>query len=165
MKNMNFMYLMDMIDDKYIVEAKMLPKVKADSIGTSRFTNFFSNVASVAAAVIVFGAIIIWTLVGKDILSNEQGDDTSNVTTTPIVTTDPDTEPDDPIVYSEGLEFALNEEKDGYSIDVNKGIGRVTVDGERLGDGDRYGNGPAVILLDTGVGSATVEFEQRREHE
>lgn len=116
MKNMNFMYLMDMIDDKYIVEAKMLPKVKADSIGTSRFTNFFSNIASVAAAVIVFGAIIIWTLVGKDILSNEQGDDTSNVTTTPIVTTEPDTEPDDPIVYSEGLEFALNEEKDGYSV-------------------------------------------------
>ena len=62
-------------------------------------------------------------------------------------------------------DIVLLGEKDGYSIDVNKGIGRVTVDGERLGDGERYGNGPAVILLDTGVGSATVEFEQRREHE
>ena len=121
MKNMNFMYLMDMIDDKYIVEAKMLPKVKVVDVESNRFISFFSGVMSVAAAVIVFGAIIIWTLVGKDILSNEQGDDTSNVTTAPIITTEPDTEPDDPIIYSEGLEFALNEENDGYKV---VGIGK-----------------------------------------
>lgn len=103
MKNMNFMYLMDQIDDKYIVEAKMIPK--AESVEKSRITGFLSGAVSVAAAVIIFGAIILWSLVGKDFLSQKQGDDTS---TPPDVTTEsvpPDTTPTPE--YSEGLAFEV----------------------------------------------------------
>ena len=118
MNNINFLYLMDQIDDKYIVEAKMLPRPKREFLATSRLTSFFSDAMTVAATIIVFGALIIWSLVGKDLLTKDQGYDTTptDAVTTPIVTTEPDKEPDDPIVYSEGLKFELNEEKDGYKV-------------------------------------------------
>jgi hypothetical protein len=108
---------MDQIDDKYIVEAKMIPK--AESIEKSRITGFLSGAVSVAAAVIIFGAIILWSLVGKDLLSKKQGDDTS---TPPDVTTEsvpPDTTPTPK--YSEGLAFEVY---DDYCIMV--GIGSCT---------------------------------------
>lgn len=118
MNNINFMYLMDQIDDKYIVEAKMLPRPKREFWATSRLTSFFSDAMTVAATIIVFGALIIWSLVGKDLLTKDKGYDTTptDAVTTPIITTEPDKEPDDPIVYSEGLKFELNEEKDGYKV-------------------------------------------------
>ena len=117
MKNMNCMYLMDQIDDKYIVEAKMIPK--AESVEKIRITGFLSGAVSVAAAVIIFGAIILWSLVGKDFLSKKQSDDT---TTPPDVTTEsvtPDTTPTPE--YSEGLAFEVY---DDYCIMV--GIGSCT---------------------------------------
>ena len=107
---------MDQIDDKYIVEAKMLPRPKREFLATSRLTSFFSDAMTVAATIIVFGALIIWSLVGKDILSNEQGGDTSNVTTAPIVTTEPD-------VYSEGLDIKLTYDNKGCVV---SGIGTCT---------------------------------------
>ena len=118
MNNINFLYLMDQIDDKYIVEAKMLPRPKREFLATSRLTSFFSDAMTVAATIIVFGALIIWSLVGKDLLTKDQGYDTTptDAVTTPIVTTEPDKEPDDPIVYSKGLRFELNEDNDGYSV-------------------------------------------------
>ena len=57
-------------------------------------------------------------------------------------------------------ELVLLGTKDDYCIDVNKGVGTVTVDGEKLGDGDRRGSGATTLLIDTGVGSASVEFEE-----
>ena len=117
---MNFMYLMDQIDDKYIVEAKMIPK--AESVEKIRITRFLSGAVSVAAAVIIFGAIILWSLVGKDFLYKKQGDDTS---TPPDVTTEPvpmePVPPDTTPKYSEGLAFEVY---DDYCIMV--GIGSCT---------------------------------------
>ena len=103
MKNMNFMYLMDQIDDKYIVEAKMIPK--AESVEKSRITGFLSGAVSVAAAVIIFGAIILWSLVGKDFLSKEKGDDTTTPSEVTTTTPPPDTTPTPK--YSEGLAFEV----------------------------------------------------------
>lgn len=118
MKNMNFMYLMDMIDDKYIVEAKMLPRPKREFGATSRLTSFFSDAMTVAATIIVFGALIICSLVGKDLLTKDQGCDTTptDAVTTPIITTEPD-------VYSEGLDIKSTYDNKGYVV---SGIGTCT---------------------------------------
>jgi hypothetical protein len=57
------------------------------------------------------------------------------------------------------LELTLAGDKDGYTIDVNKGLGRVSIDGENMNDGDVYGNGNTDIEIDGGIGNIEVNFK------
>lgn len=104
---------------------------------------FIETVASVATIALIVGAIFIWTLVGKNLLKAESNSNKATdkheehdsvivpevtsrqdeITTVPDTTTIPDittssrddtTDPKP--VYTEGLNFKLNDEKNGYVL-------------------------------------------------
>jgi len=60
-------------------------------------------------------------------------------------------------------DLVLLGDREWYSVTLDKGIGKVTVAGEKLKDGERYGDGPSTLALDTGVGSVTIDFEAFQE--
>lgn len=79
---------LDCVEEKYVIEAapKRLmafgavkkPKIEKDSRGPHPF---WEAIVSVAAILLIFGAIFIWTLVGKDLLNQNKGNnDTTTVT-------------------------------------------------------------------------------------
>ena len=49
---------------------------------------------------------------------------------------------------------------DDYSIELDKGLGAATLDGENLPDGAVRGNGENTIDIDGGVGGIYIEFEK-----
>lgn len=51
----------------------------------------------------------------------------------------------------------------GYTIELDKGIGDATVAGVKLGDDVEYGNGPHRLDIDGGVGNVTIEFKEAPE--
>lgn len=57
------------------------------------------------------------------------------------------------------LDINLLGNKENYQINVNKGIGSVTIDGIKQSDGSVFGNGYNTINLDGGVGSIIVNFK------
>ncbi len=56
--------------------------------------------------------------------------------------------------------FSLNipDTEDNYKINVNKGIGKVTVNEKSLNDGDIIGTGQNHISLNGGIGNITIKF-------
>lgn len=48
--------------------------------------------------------------------------------------------------------------RDDYRLDIDKGIGSVTVDGKQVSDGDRIGDGGNKVKIDCGVGRVEVVF-------
>lgn len=79
---------LDCVEEKYVIEAapKRLmafgavkkPKIEKDSRGPHPF---WEAIVSVAAILLIFGGIFIWTLVGKDLLNQNKGNnDTTTVT-------------------------------------------------------------------------------------
>lgn len=105
------------IDDRYILESA--PK-RLWAYGATRSERiyedrrlplmFIETVMSVAAVVLILGGIFIWTLVGKDLLKAGGSDDNESVTS---VQENDDTPAS---VYSEGLKFEFNEEKNAYVV-------------------------------------------------
>lgn len=55
-------------------------------------------------------------------------------------------------------ELNLEGGKESYSIIVDTGLGNYTIDGEKMRDGQIYGNGECIIDIDGGVGEVSVEF-------
>jgi len=55
-------------------------------------------------------------------------------------------------------ELTLRGGEDAYRFDVDKGIGRVTVGGREMSDGEKCGSGDNLIEIDGGIGSVTVTF-------
>ena len=55
-------------------------------------------------------------------------------------------------------EITLLGGKENYQLVLEKGLGKITVDGEELGNG-RIGNGSVRVDIEGGVGSIKVEFE------
>lgn len=49
--------------------------------------------------------------------------------------------------------------KEDYKIELNKGIGNITVDGKKAGDGSVFGNGENEIEIDGDVGNINLEFK------
>ncbi|MBQ9112527.1 MAG: DUF4097 family beta strand repeat protein [Clostridia bacterium] len=56
------------------------------------------------------------------------------------------------------LKLELTGEKSDYSIDIDKGIGDVKVDGESVRDGAEIGNGHREVNISSGVGDVEVKF-------
>jgi len=92
MTNMKLFEILDVMDDKYISDAKIPQKtVNAQVYEEKHVWGFFQTALSVAAIILVFGVIFVWTLVGKDILNAYfGGEDTVDEMTTTV----PDTTPD-----------------------------------------------------------------------
>ena len=55
--------------------------------------------------------------------------------------------------------FTLAGSKDDYRIHIDKGIGSARIDGEKMKDGDVYGQGNNRIDIDGGIGKINIEFE------
>lgn len=55
-------------------------------------------------------------------------------------------------------ELTLRGGEDAYRFDIDKGIGRVTVGGREMSDGEKCGSGDNLIEIDGGIGSVTVTF-------
>ena len=49
--------------------------------------------------------------------------------------------------------------KDDYCVEVDKGLGEITVDGIKMKSGGIYGNGESRVEIDGGVGEINVSFE------
>ena len=86
--------LMDNIEDKYIADARIKHRAYVFAAKENGVSAFFKNAVSVAAIFLVIGMIFVWTLVGKDILHGEQGQSTTDVTST----TEPQTTPNNVVV-------------------------------------------------------------------
>lgn len=56
------------------------------------------------------------------------------------------------------LTMNLDGTKDIYSITIDKGIGSVMIENNKISDGDTVGNGSNKIDIDGGVGAITIEF-------
>ena len=82
MNNVKLFMLLDSIDDKYIADAEIKPKSSAKATRENVFWGFFNNAATIAATVIIICGIIVWTLIGKDILKDSQSDNSADETTT-----------------------------------------------------------------------------------
>lgn len=50
-------------------------------------------------------------------------------------------------------------EREDYALELNRGIGSITLDGEPLSIGGRFGNGDRRVEINGGVGSVFVDFE------
>ncbi len=51
--------------------------------------------------------------------------------------------------------------REDYTVKASCGIGKITLDGEKLSDGAVIGNGKNVIDVDGGIGSAKIAFENK----
>jgi len=57
------------------------------------------------------------------------------------------------------MNLALCGDKDDYRVKIEKGVGAVSFDGEKLGSGS-YGNGANRIEISGGIGEINVEFRK-----
>lgn len=58
------------------------------------------------------------------------------------------------------ININLMNSKENYKIDINKGIGNVTLDGQKVEDNKVYGIGDNYLKLDGGIGEIKVKFEE-----
>lgn len=56
--------------------------------------------------------------------------------------------------------FALHGEKEGYTLDLEKGIGEITVDGSKVGN-SKIGGGSDIVKIEGGVGSISINFADK----
>ena len=86
-------------------------------------------------------------------LDFDMGFGETNLTANLLGTNDIDTG-----VGSVNITLLGNKEK--YQVDIDKGIGKVTLDGTKLDMNRLYGTGEDHIKIDGGVGSIKVNFEK-----
>ena len=55
----------------------------------------------------------------------------------------------------------LNGSKDDYKVDIEKGIGNITVDGKTVTDSGSIGNGQNHIEIEGGVGTINLKFQEK----
>ncbi len=65
------------------------------------------------------------------------------------------------------LDFGIGESnltvlgsKDDYRIDIEKGLGAVTIDGEKVTDFGTSGNGQHSLKIETGIGAVNLKFQE-----
>lgn len=54
------------------------------------------------------------------------------------------------------LEINLSDEKENYSIEANKGIGNIRLNGEQLSGNTKYGDGETKLAIDGGIGNIDI---------
>ncbi len=59
------------------------------------------------------------------------------------------------------LNVSLLGEKDDYTVDIDKGIGDVNIDGSSIKNGNIVGNGSNIIEIDGGIGAIDIKFENK----
>ena len=52
------------------------------------------------------------------------------------------------------------DKKENYTIDISKGIGTITLDGEKVEDNKKYENGDNFLEINGGIGNINIEFEK-----
>ena len=57
------------------------------------------------------------------------------------------------------LSLVIPGEKEDYTIEINKGIGEYTIDGEKIHDNTKIGKGKNNLQIDGGIGEAKIVFE------
>lgn len=57
------------------------------------------------------------------------------------------------------LEVTLMDEKENYAIQVEKGIGKALLDGEKVSEDVKYGNGNRFVKVNGGIGSIKIQFQ------
>lgn len=55
------------------------------------------------------------------------------------------------------LDINLIDSIENYSIDVDKGIGSININGKNVSDNTKYGNGANHIEVDGGIGSINIK--------
>lgn len=58
------------------------------------------------------------------------------------------------------LALTILGDKSDYTIDVNKGVGEYTIDGEKIHDNEIIGEGKYNLQMDGGIGEVTMEFKK-----
>ena len=52
--------------------------------------------------------------------------------------------------------------KDNYSLDIEKGLGSISVDGDKVSDYGSFGNGNSKLEIHGGIGAINVSFEEQK---
>ena len=52
--------------------------------------------------------------------------------------------------------------KEDYQIELDKGVGNATLEGESMSDDSVYGAGPNQIDIDGGVGNIRIQFQEEQ---
>ena len=58
------------------------------------------------------------------------------------------------------IKVNLIDKKENYTIDISKGIGTITLDGEKVEDNKKYENGDNFLEINCGIGNINIEFEK-----
>lgn len=58
------------------------------------------------------------------------------------------------------LNINLEDEKENYKIDVDKGVGNIKIDGKNASSEEAYGDGKNTIKVDGGIGNINIKFKK-----
>lgn len=58
------------------------------------------------------------------------------------------------------IDISLNGKKENYTVDVNKGLGNITIDGQKVEKEGTYGNGENYIEIDGGIGEIKLNYNE-----
>lgn len=56
------------------------------------------------------------------------------------------------------IKVNLIDKKEDYTIDISKGIGTITLDGEKVEDNKKYENGDNFLEINGGIGNINIKF-------
>lgn len=60
------------------------------------------------------------------------------------------------------LDLELLWQKDGYRLEIDKGLGSVKLDGQNMSDGDRMGDGKVRVDIKSGVGAVDIKLGEKK---
>ena len=59
------------------------------------------------------------------------------------------------------INIKLLDNSNNYTINADKGIGSITLDGKKLEENRVYGNGQNYLDIDGGIGEIKIDFEEK----
>ena len=58
------------------------------------------------------------------------------------------------------LDLKVQDNKENYTIESDSGIGNIKIDGNKVAEDTKYGNGKNIIKINGGIGNIDVEFKE-----